>query len=287
MYECKIAEKLTELRKAKGLKQEDVAKALSVSDKTISKWENGASSPDFSMLIELSKYYNVSTDSLLGIAQEEKKNTASVIRSEFEGVNYRNTVLKAFEIVREIIPASFYNISNYKEEIKDEVNFLPEKKDQMNHYRISTSDIYQFVTNSDDVNMAVILMKNKSDFSWLKDSDKQKKIAKLFTFLSDTDALAVCGFIHSSNCSESFTADYIAKNTCISEDMAVQILEDFCEICLCSKVNAHLISGEISIYESRGNGNILSLITLAYEYMCGDQGYNYNFNGKCKMIGGK
>ncbi len=43
MYECKIAEKLVELRMAKGATQDDVAQSLAVSNKTISKWENGVS----------------------------------------------------------------------------------------------------------------------------------------------------------------------------------------------------------------------------------------------------
>ncbi|MBR3751424.1 MAG: helix-turn-helix transcriptional regulator [Clostridia bacterium] len=41
MYECKIAEKLAALRISNGVTQEDVAQSLSVSNKTISKWENG------------------------------------------------------------------------------------------------------------------------------------------------------------------------------------------------------------------------------------------------------
>ena len=43
MYECKIAKKLVELRTLKGATQEDVAQFLSVSNKTVSKWENGVS----------------------------------------------------------------------------------------------------------------------------------------------------------------------------------------------------------------------------------------------------
>ena len=43
MYECKIAEKLVELRTSGGVTQEDVAQSLSVSNKTISKWETGVS----------------------------------------------------------------------------------------------------------------------------------------------------------------------------------------------------------------------------------------------------
>lgn len=43
MHTCKIATKLSELRTAKGFTQDEVASALSVSNKTISKWENGTS----------------------------------------------------------------------------------------------------------------------------------------------------------------------------------------------------------------------------------------------------
>ena len=68
---CNIATKLLEMRIAKGVTQDEVANALSVSNKTISKWENGTSSPSLSMLVSLAKYYNVSTDTLLGL--EDKR----------------------------------------------------------------------------------------------------------------------------------------------------------------------------------------------------------------------
>lgn len=65
MYKCNIAENLTMLRALKGVTQEQVAKSLSVSNKTVSKWETGAAVPSIEMLAELSKYYDVTTDELL------------------------------------------------------------------------------------------------------------------------------------------------------------------------------------------------------------------------------
>lgn len=56
---------------------------------------------------------------------------------------------------------------------------------------------------------------------------------------------------------------------------------------ICSKVTAHLKNGNAIIYESFGDGLILSILSIAYERMCGRNGYNYNYNGRCKMIGGK
>lgn len=58
---------LKELRKENNLWQSDLAKKLSVTDATISRWELGKQEPDFDMLIKVAKYFNVSTDYLLGL----------------------------------------------------------------------------------------------------------------------------------------------------------------------------------------------------------------------------
>ena len=121
----------------------------------------------------------------------------------------------------------------------------------------------------------------------MSDVNKQKEIVKIFKFLSAEDVLSVLYFVHSTNCSESFTADYIAKNTGLKEERVSEILDEFCSVGDCSWVTAHLVEGEVRVYECYGDGILLSLIAIAFERMCGRQSYDYNFNGRCKMIGGK
>jgi transcriptional regulator with XRE-family HTH domain len=60
-----IARKLTYLRTQKGCSQEDIADELGVSRQTISKWELGNAVPDTAKIVDLSNFYNVSTDYLL------------------------------------------------------------------------------------------------------------------------------------------------------------------------------------------------------------------------------
>ena len=55
-----------ELRKRKGLTQIDLAQILHVNQTTISKWEKGKTIPDILTLNELSNFFNVSIDYLLG-----------------------------------------------------------------------------------------------------------------------------------------------------------------------------------------------------------------------------
>ena len=55
-------EKLIELRKAKGLSQDELGQRIGVSRQTISKWELAQSYPDFQRLVLLSDYFGMSLD---------------------------------------------------------------------------------------------------------------------------------------------------------------------------------------------------------------------------------
>ena len=72
-------EKLQELRKGKGLTQEELAKDLFVSRTAISKWESGRGYPNIDSLKDIAKYFGVTIDELLSknqllaVAEEDKK----------------------------------------------------------------------------------------------------------------------------------------------------------------------------------------------------------------------
>ena len=72
-------EKLQELRKNRGLTQEELAEGLYVSRTAISKWESGRGYPSIDSLKEISSYFSVtiddllSSEKLLSIAERENK----------------------------------------------------------------------------------------------------------------------------------------------------------------------------------------------------------------------
>ena len=72
-------EKLQELRKSKGMTQEELAEALFVSRTAISKWESGRGYPNIDSLKEISKFFAVTIDELIcpeeiiSVAENEKK----------------------------------------------------------------------------------------------------------------------------------------------------------------------------------------------------------------------
>ena len=65
MAKTTMGEFLAILRKSKGMTQQDAADRHGVSNKTVSSWETGASSPDISLLPAIAELYGVTCDELL------------------------------------------------------------------------------------------------------------------------------------------------------------------------------------------------------------------------------
>ena len=65
MQVMSFADKLIQLRKAKGLSQEDLADSLGVSRQAISRWEQGNTFPDLLNLQKIMKVFGVSADYLI------------------------------------------------------------------------------------------------------------------------------------------------------------------------------------------------------------------------------
>lgn len=68
-----IAQRLAELRRAKGYSQEALAHELGLSRQAISKWERAESAPDTENLIALARLYDMSLDELLRVSPETEE----------------------------------------------------------------------------------------------------------------------------------------------------------------------------------------------------------------------
>lgn len=91
MNQEKFGKFISELRKEKNITQEQLAEKLGVSDKSISRWENGNTMPDISLLVELADILNTTLPELINgrkmtkeelIAQRETINNLIKIDSE-------------------------------------------------------------------------------------------------------------------------------------------------------------------------------------------------------------
>lgn len=67
-----VKNRLEEIRKQHGIKQEDLAAALGVSRQTIGSLENGRYNPSIILAFKIAKYFNMSIEEIF-IYEEEKK----------------------------------------------------------------------------------------------------------------------------------------------------------------------------------------------------------------------
>lgn len=69
-----LNENIKSLRLSYNLSQVELASALGVSKQCISNWENDYIQPSVEMLIKIAKYFNVTTDYLLGLTGDNTVN---------------------------------------------------------------------------------------------------------------------------------------------------------------------------------------------------------------------
>ena len=106
-------EKLQELRKARGLTQEELAEALFVSRTAISKWESGRGYPSIDSLKQIANYFSISIDELLSgerlitIAENENRTNLKKMGNMLFGV------VDIFSFIMIILPLYPNKIDDY------------------------------------------------------------------------------------------------------------------------------------------------------------------------------
>lgn len=82
MDAVKIGEFLKALRKSKGYTQQEVAEALYVTQKTVSRWENGEGIPDINIIVSVAEFYDVTVDELLKGERKIKEQAEYTIKQK-------------------------------------------------------------------------------------------------------------------------------------------------------------------------------------------------------------
>lgn len=143
-----FAKRLYDLRIEKGLKREDIAKVLNCSVSAVGNYEKGNRTPDFDSLIVLAKFFNTSTDYLLGSSDVYTNDKDIQFICEYIGLSENNVILlnslmsKDYEsdlnkhylnIINYFLNSpkffdSLYEIKQYKEGIKEATDDIRQNK---------------------------------------------------------------------------------------------------------------------------------------------------------------
>ena len=93
-----MAERIKELRKNSGKTQSELARALGLTRSGVNAWEMGVSVPSTPYIVELAKYFHITTDYLLGI---QKTETFSLTGLSDEQIDTLKEVARHFRDSRE------------------------------------------------------------------------------------------------------------------------------------------------------------------------------------------
>ncbi len=95
MNQEKIGKFIALLRKEKNMTQNDLAKKLKITDRAISKWENGRGMPDLSLLMPLCETLNISINELLSGERLNKKEYQDKLEENIiNTIDYSNKKIK-------------------------------------------------------------------------------------------------------------------------------------------------------------------------------------------------
>ncbi len=282
MNEHGFAQTLCSLRTDRGLTQETVAAALGISPKTLSKWENGASEPELSLLCALADYYGVSVDRLLGRKDCEK--------SQADALDEELALLTCADAASHIFASNMIAMHRLTSHMIShrETTSTPAVPPQMlggaARSLISSDTVYTLGVNRDALNLYVMLCSNAENYAWLYDDAVIRRMTELFAALSSPDAIALLRTLNKSDFPCDFSAAFAAKKAGISEESAETILTNLASFGICSAEVAHLADGDRTVYHCEGSGLLLTVLSLIYEQLYPINVNMYAYHSRCRLI---
>lgn len=84
-----IGNKIKELRKARGVTQEELANSIGISFQSVSKWENGIALPDISLTPKLASYFGISMDELFDFSLQKVDD--EIMNIAHDAANFRES----------------------------------------------------------------------------------------------------------------------------------------------------------------------------------------------------
>ena len=117
-----IGEVIRSLRKENQMTQEKLAEALGVSFQSVSRWENGLAYPDITLVPIIARFFNVSTDTLFDINNEDLQKLHSNLEVDFlqsRSAGNTENCITIMQEARKEFPRDYHFMMNLAESLKN------------------------------------------------------------------------------------------------------------------------------------------------------------------------
>ncbi|MCL2500456.1 MAG: helix-turn-helix transcriptional regulator [Defluviitaleaceae bacterium] len=277
MHELNIGGHITELRKAKGVTQEALARAIGVSGQAVSKWEGGGS-PDISLLPAIADYFDVAIDCLFGRAAEIHKDIEEIVLNhvakaidEFDGEPWEapeECQAAVFERAKKVCWAVLFGILGTR---------------IFNQMGLPTKDLFgDIVMKSDSsislygrilYNRGMVLASSSRNFPYLffmPEPEKgwgegllpREEYRKAFAALGDEDILRSLLLLHAKEPNTNFTAGYLAKEAGLPAERTERVIENLTEMGFVKEYHIELEDARQKFYEFKPKESFIAVLML-------------------------
>lgn len=254
-----IGKNIADLRKTRGIKQDEVARFVGVSAQAVSKWENGGV-PDTELLPKIAEFFNVSIDELFGIQNRKSANIQDVILDDICKTKSEYRISRAFELCWMIEQSMYGTILSNPERLEEEA------KEHSEHDQVYS----QVLMDSGYTEMG--LFNRMQYFLVVPDAaDKDKALLdgidypSLFKLLSDRDVFDSLVFLYKRESRHLFTEQLLIKELNLTQQKAKEVLSELLHLHLLEKKLAEVDAQIVEFYSFRARPSFVSMLIFARE----------------------
>lgn len=171
--------RLKELRINKKMSQNELAKKLNVTQKTISNYEKNERFPDEHMIVKIATFFNVSTDWLFGISNQEQSVQNELVFLYDGAANTLENIKYLYQQINEEL-----NSGKKISDLDKEVNSL---KELLSRLKLYTKSIHSFQETAEpDVKEHLFFLHKLADLFLSKDTpeDIKKDIETFYKYIA-------------------------------------------------------------------------------------------------------
>ena len=252
-----VGKQIAALRKARGIKQEELANHVKVSTQAVSKWEN-CGAPDVELLPKIADFFSVSIDYLFGR----------------DTTDYNNPQMPLCKKILETPKEERFKMTfNYCWDIENALLGFMADRPTVEHYEkaLGNKQLYSAVIN--DGGFTRMGIANRLQYFLLVPDIEDTESAffegidylSFFKDFSDKDVFDACVFLYKREHSKAFTDNLLVKNLKIDSQKAIYILDIFEKYQLVFKTPLETDNGTQNVYKFQPSASFIAFLIFARE----------------------
>ncbi len=268
-----IGKQIAALRKERGYKQEELAKAVGVSTQAVSKWENGGV-PDTELLPSIANFFGVSIDYLFNRSVTDYADLRYALMRKIHEMSENERIKAVFNFCFDM-ERSAMNDPNKIEtsSVEEYEKSLGENEERYSSMMFNNGFTLMGIANRSQYFLIVPDAKN-SDAAYFNDIN----YIEFFMDFSDKSLFDACVFFHKREtgiASKAFTPSLLVKNLNVTQEKEIEIIEKLKKYSMIRSTRIEMDDEMQTVYTFNPTPSFVALLIFARELIDRPSVYSY------------